>query len=62
MIKEASKFIGVTENTLRNWESCGKIRSYRNPKNNYRMYKKDELSLFLKKIEMGVNYAEIQSN
>lgn len=28
-IKEASKFLGVSKKTLRNWEKQGKIKSYR---------------------------------
>lgn len=51
MIKEAAKFLGVTSNTLRNWEAVGKIRVYRNPQNNYRLYKKGDLELLLQKIK-----------
>jgi len=50
-IKEAAEILGVTKNTLRNWEAAGKIKVYRNPYNNYRLYKKEEIVAFLKSIE-----------
>jgi excisionase family DNA binding protein len=49
-IKKASKMIGVCEMTLRRWDETGKLRSYRNPANKYRLYKKTELKAFLAKI------------
>jgi len=49
-ISEAAKFIGVTANTLRNWEKEKKIKVYRNPLNQYRLYKKEDLEGLLKKI------------
>lgn len=50
-IKEAAEFLGVTANTLRNWGAAGKIPEYRHPANNYRLYKAEDLSAFLKQIE-----------
>jgi len=50
-IKEAAKLLGVTPLTLRNWDKSGKLRAYRNPINNYRLYKAEEIELFLRKIE-----------
>ena len=38
-IKDAAQFLGVTENTLRNWEKEKKITVYRNPQNRYRLYR-----------------------
>jgi len=49
-IKEAAEFIGVDPNTLRNWEAAGKITAYRNPKNSYRLYKKEDLEAILNQI------------
>lgn len=49
-IKEAAAFLGVTPATLRNWERLKKIKAYRNPMNRYRLYKKEELEVFLKAI------------
>ncbi len=54
-IKEASRIIGVTPLTLRNWDKKGMLTSYRNPVNNYRVYRQDQLELFLRKIENSKN-------
>ena len=54
-IKEASQIIGVTPLTLRNWDKKGVLTSYRNPVNNYRVYRQDQLELFLRKIENSKN-------
>ena len=49
-IKDAAKFIGVTPNTLRNWEKEKKIIVHRNPLNSSRLYKKEDLESVLNKI------------
>lgn len=46
-IKEAAELIGVCPMTLRRWDLAGKLKSYRNPANNYRIYRKLELKKFL---------------
>ncbi len=43
MIRAAAKFLGITPNTLRNWERQGKISTYRNPYNKYRLYLRQDL-------------------
>ena len=50
-IKEVAKILGVTPLTLRNWDKKGKLKAYRNPINNYRVYKPEEVELFLREIE-----------
>lgn len=50
-VKEVAKLLGVTPLTLRNWDKQGKLRALRNPINNYRIYKAEEIELFLRKIE-----------
>lgn len=54
-IKEAAEFIGVTPNTLRNWEKENKIMVYRNPQNLYRLFKKEDLELLLNNIKPATN-------
>lgn len=51
MIEEAAAFLGVTANTLRNWERARKLKSYRHPFNKYRLYKKEELEKLLNSIQ-----------
>ena len=50
-IKQASKLLHVTPLTLRNWDKSGKLKAYRHPLNNYRVYKTEQLEIFLRKIE-----------
>lgn len=54
-IKEAARIVGVTPLTLRNWDRKGVLTSYRNPVNNYRVYRMDQIELFLRKIENSKN-------
>ena len=54
-IKEAAKIVGVTPLTLRNWDKKGVLTSYRNPVNNYRVYRMDQIELFLRKVENSKN-------
>ncbi|MBP6869609.1 MerR family DNA-binding transcriptional regulator [Candidatus Babeliales bacterium] len=51
-IKQAAEFVGVTANTLRNWEKDKKITVYRNPQNKYRLYKKEDLEKLLNNIKL----------
>ena len=50
-IKEASEYIKVTGQTLRNWDKLGKLKPYRHPMSNYRLYKKTELDKIIKSIK-----------
>ena len=49
-IREAAKFLGISPNALRNWVKQGKVTSYRNPINNYCLFKKEDLAGLLKTI------------
>lgn len=50
-IQEAADFIGVTTTTLRNWEKEGKLKAYRHPTSNWRLYKQEDLEKFLEAIK-----------
>jgi MerR family transcriptional regulator, copper efflux regulator len=52
-IKQASKILNVTPLTLRNWDGKGKLKAYRHPMNNYRVYKIEDLEKVIQEIEMG---------
>lgn len=43
-IKDAARLLGVTTDTLRNWELNGLIRVPRNPANGYRQYGRKEIN------------------
>ena len=50
-IKEAAEYLGVSPNTLRNWGRDGRISEHRHPVNNYRLFKKDDLTRLLTRAE-----------
>ena len=49
-ISEAAAALGVTEQTLRNWDRSGKLRAYRHPVNGYRLYRVAELDAVLQEL------------
>ena len=49
-ISEAAEYLGVSPNTLRNWENAGKIAAHRHPMNSYRLFKKEELDALLEQV------------
>lgn len=50
-ISEAAEYLGVSPNTLRNWENAGKIVAYRHPVNSYRLFKQEELDALLGQVQ-----------
>ncbi len=52
-ITEAAAFLGVSPNTLRNWERSGKLVTYRHPVNQYRLFKKADLEGVLTALEQS---------
>ena len=50
-IKEASKILGVSPLTLRNWDKNGKLKALRHPINNYRVYKMEDLEKIIQGME-----------
>ena len=53
-IAEAADYLGICQNTLRNWGVSGKITEHRHPLNNYRLYKKVDLDRLLTKASRPV--------
>ena len=50
-ISEAAEYLGVSPNTLRNWERAGKIEAHRHPVNQYRLFKREDLAAVLRLAE-----------
>ena len=50
-VKQVAKILGVTALTIRNWDKKGKLQAYRNPINNYRVYKVEDIEKLLGDIE-----------
>lgn len=58
-VSQAAELLGVSPLTLRNWDKQGKLRARRNPINNYRAYKAEDLELFLRKMDGGWSTLDI---
>lgn len=54
-IKKAAEILGVSPNTLRNWDAGDKLKSIRHPLNGYRLYSKSDLENLLKKMQSKDN-------
>lgn len=53
MVQEVARVLGVTPLTIRNWDAKGKLVAYRNPLNNYRMYKTEDVEALIRQIELS---------
>ena len=53
MVQEVARVLGVTPLTIRNWDAKGKLVAYRNPLNNYRMYKNEDVEAIIRQIELS---------
>jgi len=42
-LREAATLLGVSKETLRNWDRAGKLKSIRHPVNNYRTYDREKV-------------------
>ena len=52
-VREVARLLGVTPLTIRNWDQRGKLIAYRNPVNNYRLYKVEDVEVLLRQIEQS---------
>ena len=50
-VTAAAEFLGVSPNTLRNWDRDGKVPVHRHPASNYRLFKVADLEELLRRIE-----------
>lgn len=50
-IKTAAKLLHVAPLTLRNWDKSGRLKAYRHPINNYRVYRLDQIEELLRRLE-----------
>ena len=54
LVKEAAEMLGVCPNTIRSWGASGKITEYRHPINEYRMFKRKEVTQLIQKMQKPV--------
>lgn len=59
-VKQVAKLLGVTSLTVRNWDKRGKLQAYRNPINNYRVYKVGDVENLLKDIDQSKDRREVE--
>ncbi len=52
-VNEVAKILGITPLTVRNWDKKGQLVAYRNPVNNYRLYKVEDVEFLIRKIELS---------
>ena len=55
-VKQAARFLGVADNTMRNWDAAGSVPVHRNPKNNYRLFAITDLERIRKEIQATGTY------
>lgn len=53
-VQDASKKLGVSVSTLRNWDKSGKLKSQRNPYNDYRIYSQSDIEEVLQTLRTSV--------
>lgn len=49
-VNEVARIIGVSPLTVRNWDQKGRLKAYRNPMNNYRLYRIADVEKLLQEI------------
>jgi len=52
-VKEVARLFSVTPLTVRNWDQKGRLVAYRNPVNNYRLYKIEDVEVLLRQLEQS---------
>ena len=52
-VREVARLMGITPLTVRNWDTRGKLVAYRNPVNNYRLYKVEDIEVLMRQIEQS---------
>lgn len=52
-VREVARLMGITPLTVRNWDTKGKLVAYRNPINNYRLYKVEDIEVLMRQIEQS---------
>ncbi len=57
-LNETATLLGINLATIRNWDKKGKLKAYRNPTNNYRMFRLSEVLALQKKTSLFHDEAE----
>ena len=55
LVNEAAELLGVAPNTVRKWAADGKLKEYRHPVNNYRLFKKMDVEKLVQQIQNPIS-------
>ena len=55
-VRQGFRFLGVADNTLRNWDSAGTDAVHRHPRNRYRLFDLADLERIRNEIEQSGTY------
>lgn len=61
-VGEVSKILDVSTKTLRRWDNSGKFVSSRHPINNYRVYPESQVEMFVKEMQLSLDYGQPKTN
>ena len=64
-IHKVSKLLGVSTQTLRNWDKNGKLKPHHTTESGYRYYSREDLNKFMKipmKERITIEYCRVSSN
>ena len=59
-ISQAAEYLGVSPNTLRNWENAGKLVAHRHPVNKYRLFKTGGTRRLVEEGEEAESHEEVK--
>lgn len=59
-VKEAAAYLGVSAETLRNWDRADKLKASRHPMNGYRLYRQEDLEAVLSLAEHPAGTGRIE--
>jgi len=52
-IAEPAEWLGVSAGALRKWDRLAKVKAVRNPVNGYRLYRREDLEAFFRRLSQG---------
>lgn len=61
-IKDTASILGVSKQTLRNWDAQGKLKAHRHPFNNYRVYNVSDIDRIIEMVETSDSVIKKKKN
>lgn len=57
-VGQVAKILNVSAKTLRRWDNSGKFVSTRHPINNYRVYPEEQVDMFIREMQLNLEYGQ----